>query len=46
MGIIGPLYHVVGACRHPIVRRNAIALLERVPRLQEGGLECGHNYEG
>ncbi|KAM0156166.1 hypothetical protein ACHAQE_006464 [Botrytis cinerea] len=36
MGVIGPLYQVVGACRHPIVRRKAIALLERVPSLQEG----------
>ncbi|TEY71534.1 hypothetical protein BOTCAL_0091g00190 [Botryotinia calthae] len=36
MGVIGPLYQVVGACRHPIVRRKAIVLLERVPSLQEG----------
>ncbi|KAG4029820.1 hypothetical protein MFRU_014g01190 [Monilinia fructicola] len=41
MGVIGPLYHVAGACRHPIVRRKAIALLERVPSLQEGIWNAG-----
>ncbi|TGO63653.1 hypothetical protein BOTNAR_0097g00240 [Botryotinia narcissicola] len=41
MGIIGPLYQVVSECRHPIVRRKAIALLERVPSLQEGIWNAG-----
>ncbi|KAF7949632.1 uncharacterized protein EAE97_003141 [Botrytis byssoidea] len=41
MGIIGPLYQVVSVCRHPIVRRKAIALLERVPSLQEGIWNAG-----
>ncbi|KAI9650078.1 hypothetical protein NHQ30_000091 [Ciborinia camelliae] len=41
MGVIGPLYHVAGACRHPIVRRRAIALLEHVPSLQEGIWNAG-----
>ncbi|KAB8302420.1 hypothetical protein EYC80_005835 [Monilinia laxa] len=41
MGVIGPLYNVAGACRHPIVRRKAIALLERVPSLQEGIWNAG-----
>ncbi|KAF7958871.1 hypothetical protein EAE96_002400 [Botrytis aclada] len=41
MGVIGPLYHVVTACRHPVVRRKAVALLERVPSLQEGIWNAG-----
>lgn len=41
MGVIGPLYHVAGSCRHPLVRRKAIALLERVPSLQEGIWNAG-----
>lgn len=35
IGIVGPLYGVARKCRHPIVRRRAIALLEAAPR-QEG----------
>ncbi|TGO92103.1 hypothetical protein BPOR_0010g00150 [Botrytis porri] len=41
MGVIGPLYQVVSACRHPVVRRRAVALMERVPSLQEGIWNAG-----
>ncbi|KAM3089435.1 hypothetical protein ACMFMG_001034 [Clarireedia jacksonii] len=41
VGIIGPLYHTSAACRHPVVRRKAIELLERVPDLQEGVWNAG-----
>ncbi|PQE05373.1 C6 zinc finger domain protein [Rutstroemia sp. NJR-2017a BVV2] len=41
VGIIGPLYHTSACCRHPVVRRKAIELLERVPTLQEGVWNAG-----
>jgi len=41
MGVIPPLFHVASTCRHPVVRRKAIALLERVPSLQEGIWNAG-----